>query len=284
MKHPYYQNCARYSIATVYVSKKHPEPKISSMSLVAERPHNKHGSSVFVRDGLKVNSISVCEEENVEFITVELPGVVHSLYKPPPEPFLLPPLGQRIKPHIVIGDFNSHSTLWGYATTDSDGEAVKQWAVSNRLSLIHNAKLPKSFNNATWKKGYNPDLIFVSSNISDMCEKSVLDPIPCTQHCPICVTVHPVIVPQPTPFRRRFNLRKAKWDDFSTDFDEAIKEVEPVPENYDRFIGLIRVVSRIHIPRGCRTNYIPALTVESQSLYEAYKKQYSSNPFAEGTL
>ena len=79
-----------------------------------------------VRDGLKVNSISVCEEENVEFITVELPGVVHSLYKPPPEPFLRPPLGQRIKPHIVIGDFNNHSTLWGYTTTDSDGEAVEQ--------------------------------------------------------------------------------------------------------------------------------------------------------------
>ena len=27
IKHPYYQNCARYSIATVYVSKKHTEPK-----------------------------------------------------------------------------------------------------------------------------------------------------------------------------------------------------------------------------------------------------------------
>ena len=37
------------------------------MTLVDERPHNKHGSSVFVRDGLKVNSISVCEEYNVEF-------------------------------------------------------------------------------------------------------------------------------------------------------------------------------------------------------------------------
>ena len=98
------------------------------------------------------------------------------------------------------------------------------------------------------------------------------------------MTVHPVIVPQPTPFRRRFNLRKAKWDDFSTDFDEAIEEVEPIPENYDRFIGLIRVVSRRHIPRGCRTNYIPGLTEESQSLYEAYNKQYTSNPFAEGNL
>ena len=98
-------------------------PKIPGMTLVAERPHNKHGSSVFVssvfvRDGLKVNIISVCEEENVEFITVELPGVVvHSLYKPPPEPFLLPPLGQRIKPHIVIADFNT--------TTDSDVKAVE---------------------------------------------------------------------------------------------------------------------------------------------------------------
>ena len=89
-----------------------------------------------------------------------------------------------------------------------------------------------------------------SSNISDMCEKSALDPIPRTQHRPICVTVHPVIVSQPTPFRRRFNMRKAKWDDFSTDFAEANEEVEPIPENYDRFIGLIRVVSRRHIPRG----------------------------------
>ena len=33
-------------------------PKIPGMKLVAERSH-KHGSSVFVRDGLKVNSISV---------------------------------------------------------------------------------------------------------------------------------------------------------------------------------------------------------------------------------
>ena len=102
------------------------------------------------------------------------------------------------------------------------------------------------------KKGYNQDLIFVSSNISDMCEKSVLDTIPRIQHRPICVTVHPVNcnVQQPTPFRRRFNLRKAKWDDFSTDFDEAIEEVEPIPENYDRCIGLVCVVSRRYIPMG----------------------------------
>ena len=42
---------------------------IPGMALVAERTHNKHGSSVFARDGLKINNISVSEEDNVEFIT-----------------------------------------------------------------------------------------------------------------------------------------------------------------------------------------------------------------------
>ena len=88
------QHCHCLCLQETHRAKDQARPKIPGMTLVTERPHNKHGSSVFVRDGLKVNSISVCEEENVEFITVELPGVVvHSLYKPPPEPFLLPPLG-----------------------------------------------------------------------------------------------------------------------------------------------------------------------------------------------
>ena len=116
------QHCHCLCLQQTHRAKDQPRPYIPGMTLVAERPHTKHGSSVFVRDGLNVNSISACEEDNVEFITVDLPGVVvYSLYKPPPEPYLLPPLGLRIKPHIAIEDFNSHSTLWGCSTSDSDG-------------------------------------------------------------------------------------------------------------------------------------------------------------------
>ena len=83
------------------------------MALVAERPHNKHRSSVFIRDGLKVNTISVCEEGNVELIIVDLPGVVvHSMYKPPPEPFRFPALGQINKPHIGMGDSKATVHSW----------------------------------------------------------------------------------------------------------------------------------------------------------------------------
>ena len=46
----------------------------------------------------------------------------------------------------------------------------------------------------------------------------------------------------------------------------------------------MRVTSRIHIPRGCRTEYGPGLTDESKSLYEAYKCKHSSIPFDDGTI
>ena len=99
-----------------------------------------------------------------------------------------------------------------------------------------------------------------------MCEKLVLDPIPRTQHRPICVTVNSIIVPQSTTPSRRLNLKKL------TEFDAPIEEVNSIPENYGRFIELLRVVSRRHIPRGCRSNYIRGLTEESKSIYETYKR------------
>ena len=117
-----------------------------------------------------------------------------------------------------------------------------------------------------------------------MCKKSVMDPIPHTQHRPICVSVQPVVVPQPTPFRRRFNFRKADWNGYSTELDNIIEDVEPIPSNYNRFVENVRVASRRHIPRGCRTDYVQGLTDESKNLYEAYKQQYSSNPFDNRTM
>ena len=96
-----------------------------------------------------------------------------------------------------------------------------------------------------------------------------------TQHRPICVSVNPVSVAQPTTSRRRFNLKKANWERFSADFDSNIEEVDAIPENYERFVEMLRMASRKHIPRWCRSNYIPGLT-------DKYK--YSIDPFGETTI
>ena len=199
------------------------------MSLVVERPHNNYGSAILIQNDLKVKKIYERVQGTVEIITIVMPGVVvHSVYTPPNDPFELPALGHRNLPHIVIGDFNSHSTTWGYASTDNEGEAVKQWADSCGFTLIHDAKLPKSFNSARWKKGYNPAIIFASDSIANRCKKSVMDPIPHTHNtAPICVSVQPVVVLQPTPFRRRFNLRK--WIGMATQQNSitALKTLNP---------------------------------------------------------
>ena len=84
-----------------------------------------------------------------------------------------------------------------------------------------------------------------------MCVKSVLNPMPRTQHFPIYVTVNPEPVAGSTAFRRQFNMRKENWNIYATDVDILIDEIFPIPENYERFVEAIRVTSRKHIPRGC---------------------------------
>ena len=58
-----------------------------------------------------------------KMITVVRPGVaVLSLYKPRNEQFILPTVGHRNMLHIVIGDFNTHSTSsWECNVTDDNG-------------------------------------------------------------------------------------------------------------------------------------------------------------------
>ena len=55
------QYCQCPCIQETHQSKGQARPRIPGIVLVAERPHNTHGSSVFIRDDLKVNIIYVCE-------------------------------------------------------------------------------------------------------------------------------------------------------------------------------------------------------------------------------
>ena len=47
---------------------------------------------------------------------------------------------------------------------------------------------------------------------------------------------------------------------------------------------VIKMASRRNISRDCRTDYVQRLTDKSKKLYEAYRQQYSSNPFNNRTM
>ena len=135
-----------------------------------------------------------------------------------------------------------------------------------RCPPFDDPKLPCSFNSSCWKRGYNPELSFDSNNIASLSSKAIPEPIPHTQHRPIAILIHEAVTPTPTPFLRRF--KKANWKAFSTDVDTRICDIDPSPENYDRFVKVVHATARKHIPRGCRKNYVPGFTTD---LAEQYK-------------
>ena len=261
-------------------------PVIPGMNLIIHHGSRIHGSAIYARDTAIISNSEDMSNHGLELLKVETDNMtILSIYKPPPARFEWPQVdNQSTKPVIVIGDFNSHNTIWGYAENNPDGESVEDWASSNGLTIVHSAKDKPSFASARWKKGYNPDLAFVSSKHLQNFEKTVGEAIPKSQHRPIVLKVKPVIQPLETKPMPRFNYRKAKWDKFTADLDAKIHNTKTRPKNYEEFQKLVWQTAVQHIPRGCRTSYIPCLDDQSKELYRKYTEAYNRDAFAEDTI
>ena len=195
-----------------HIGPEHCRQSIHGMKLIAETRHRKYGSAVYAKQTLNIEEVHI-EVTNlrIELITVSLANItITSVYKPPASEFEWQSLPGRCRRplNLVIGEFNSHSTAWSYEQNDCNGDLVEAWAEVSNFSLIHDAKLPKYFDSARWKRGYNPDVSFVSTRIASMCQRGLLDPIPRTQHRPITITIRSPVTATHFPFRRRFNLKK----------------------------------------------------------------------------
>lgn len=69
----------------------------------------------------------------------------------------------------------------------------------------------------------------------------------------------------------RWNLRKAKWEDYTSYMEKNINRIPPLPENYPRFVKLVKKTASTAIPRGHRQNYIPCWNRECDSLLKEYE-------------
>lgn len=55
--------------------------------------------------------------------------------------------------------------------------------------------------------------------------------------------------------------------------------IEPISSEHENFIKKVKIVSKKHIPRGCRQNYIASVKKNLENLYESYKETFAQNPF-----
>ena len=148
------QKCHVLCVQETHRGLKAIQPNIRGMSLVAEIPHEQYGSAICVRNNCICDSTSTSNTNNVEIIQAQLNKLtVTSVYKPPNEQFSLGSNLASTQMNVVIGDFNSHGVECGYRSTDENDRLVEQWSETNQLSLVHDAKQPKSFNSNRWKHG-----------------------------------------------------------------------------------------------------------------------------------
>ena len=124
---------------------------------------------------------------------------------------------------------------------------IKKRLNSGQIHATSHSSMMLNYNSARCKNVYKPDLIFASGSIANMCGKSIMDPIPHTQHRPICVSAHPVMVPQTIPLRQRFI--KADWNGYSAELDKLIENVKPIPANYKCFVECTCSIQKTHTKR-----------------------------------
>ena len=67
---------------------------------------------------------------------------------------------------MVLGDFNSRSTCWGYDETDTRGDEVKDWQIDNNMILLNMPEDTPTFYSRRWMTTSTPDLAFATDDLS----------------------------------------------------------------------------------------------------------------------
>jgi len=145
---------------------------------------------------------------------MEVEGVtIINVYKPPSVKMDTTGLPYFSHPCMYAGDFNCHSTTWGYRSTNASGEALEDWASASSLNLLHDPKQPDSFHSRRWNTGTNPDLAFVHLG-GPLPHRTILKPFTNSQHRPSLIQpINPIKPLTPKPVLR-WNFRKARWKQF----------------------------------------------------------------------
>lgn len=140
------------------------------------------------------------------------------------------------------------------------GNTIVKWAEDEHLTLVFDAKDRFTFKSAAWKREYNPDLCFVSTNNRGQpieVSRKVLPDFPHSQHRPVIVEVGTQIPLITSIHRPRWNVKKTNWTEFSTELDKCLCWIPPSSRNYNRFVGAVISSAKKCIPRGYRKEYIP---------------------------
>ena len=185
-------------------------------------------------------------------ISVPEPISICSIYLPPTSTWnhkdLLALVVQLPTPVLLMGDFNSHSTLWGCSSTNQKGLEIETFLVQSNLCLLNNKS-------ATY---LHPATGTLSSLDLAFCDPSLYLNYTWSVHNDLCGSDHyPTILSQPDARAvddcKRWQLKHADWGLFvdlcSSDLTSTVLNRSENP--FKQFTTTLIDIASKSIPKTC---------------------------------
>ena len=207
------------------------------------------GTSIFIRNNIPQSKLNI--QTNLQAVaaqvTLHKTVTICSIYLPPHEPINNSELENLIKqlpsPFILLGDFNSHSTLWGSKQTNSKGNKIEQMINNNNLCLL-NQKKPTYINPANGT---------TSSIDLTMCDPSSFLDYTWTTYEDTCGSDHyPIIISYNNSTQShtpRWNMNKADWTNFKQLCSLHLTDNQI--QSMEDFSETLNTIAEKSIPKSC---------------------------------
>ena len=140
---------------------------------------------------------------------------IFNLYCPPDKDLSLQNIIVPPQNCLAVGDFNSHSTSWGYGETDRRGDEVEDWQIESNMLLLNDPEDPPTFFSRSWISTSSPDLAFATEDLSRKTSGKFLSQLAGSDHRPVLLAINLQYRPSNPKTFPRWNYKKADWEMFS---------------------------------------------------------------------
>lgn len=216
---------------------------------------------------------------------------IFNVYCPPEKDLSLDTIPIPEERCIIVGDFNSHSEMWGYSTADKRGEEVEDWQIDAKVALLNDPDDQATFYSRRWCTTTTPDLAFATDDIARIALRKVDQQLSTSDHRPVLISLDFDFKFENKKALSRWNYRKADWKNYSQSSDQYLDGIRDKTESLASKVkklneGILKAAKE-SIPRGCRKNYRPYWTPEldeAEKAVEATRKISEEQPSTENNI
>lgn len=191
-------------------------------------------------------------------------------------------LNKTNPPVFLTGDFNSWSTLWGSATSNSRGKILENFILNEDLIILNNGN-PTHF--STHNSFTHIDVSLCSPHLAPFCSWATLSDLHGSDHYPILIKIEKCVDNIQTKYKPKYKTEAANWNLYQNHCDNNLckaKTSNNINQQAASIKKIIRSAANVSIPQTKKRVYRPRvvwwnanlekLRTQKQDLWHNFKR------------